>query len=387
MSGALSGLRVLDYTHVIAGAYCSMLLADLGADVVKIEPLEGEVTRGREGARFKPFDFVNRNKRAIAVDVSTDDGAAVVRKLAETADVFVENYRPGALERLGLGYEALAKINPRIVYASVSGFGHTGPYRDRGGLDLIAQAMSGIMSFTGEAGASRPVAAGVPLSDLNAGVFAALGVVSAIHHRDKTGEGQHLETSLFESAMAYTMWETGMALTTGAVAQPNGTRHKLAAPYEAMKAADGWIVVGVNNQRLWKRFCDGIGQPDLASEPDFAENLPRLKNRDALQARIEAVLMTESVATWVERLTAAGVPCGPINNIVEALEDPQLTARGFLQEADGKRYPRAPLTLSKTPVALKRGPANLGEHTREILREAGYDDAALSDLATRKVIA
>ncbi len=387
MTGALNGLRVLDYTHVIAGAYCSMLLADLGADVVKIEPLEGEVTRGREGARFKPFDFVNRNKRAIAIDVSTDDGAAVVRKLVETADVFVENYRPGALERLGLGYDALAKINPRIVYASVSGFGHTGPYRDRGGLDLIAQAMSGIMSFTGEAGASRPVAAGVPLSDLNAGVFAALGVVSAIHHRDKTGEGQHLETSLFESAMAYTMWETGMALTTGAVAQPNGTRHKLAAPYEAMKAKDGWIVVGVNNQRLWKRFCDAIGQSALASDPDYAENLPRLKNRDALQARIEAVLMTENVATWVERLTAAGVPCGPINNIVEALEDPQLTARGFLQEADGKRYPRAPLTLSKTPVALKRGPANLGQHTREILREAGYDEAALSDLATRKVIA
>jgi len=386
MTGALNGLRVLDYTHVIAGAYCSMLLADLGADVVKIEPLEGEVTRGREGARFKPFDFVNRNKRAIAVDVSTDDGAAVVRKLVETADVFVENYRPGALERLGLGYDALAKINPRIVYASVSGFGHTGPYRDRGGLDLIAQAMSGIMSFTGEAGATRPVAAGVPLSDLNAGVFAALGVVSAIHHRDKTGEGQHLETSLFESAMAYTMWETGMALTTGAVAQPNGTRHKLAAPYEAMKAADGWIVVGVNNQRLWKRFCDAIGQPGLESDPDYAENLPRLKNRDALQARIEAVLMTENVATWVERLTAAGVPCGPINNIVEALEDPQLTARGFLQEADGKRYPRAPLTLSKTPVALKRGPANLGQHTREILREAGYDEAALSDLAARKII-
>src|SRR5690606_30795897 len=212
--------KVLDCTHVIAGAWCSLLLADMGADVIKIEPLEGETTRGHPKARFKAFDYVNRNKRSLAVDLSKPEGQAVIRRLARSADVFVENYRPGALERMGLGYAQLSAENPRLVYASVSGFGHTGPYRDRGGFDLIAQAMSGIMSFTGEVGSTRPTAAGVPLSDLNAGLFAALGVLAALRHRDQSGEGQHVETSLLESAIAYTVWETGLHLSTGEVAKP-----------------------------------------------------------------------------------------------------------------------------------------------------------------------
>ena len=246
--GALDGLRVLDCTHVIAGAYCSMLLADLGADVIKIEPIGGEVTRGRAEVPFKPYDFVNRNKRAIAVNMASEEGSAIIRRLAEDADIFVENYRPGALERMGLGYDTLSKINPRLIYASISGFGQTGPYRDRGGLDLVTQAMSGIMSFTGEIGTDRPMSAGVPLSDLNAGTFCALGIVAAVNHRHMSGEGQYIETSLLESAMAYTVWETGMALTMGVVADRAGTRHRLAAPYEALRTRNGWIVVGVNNQ-------------------------------------------------------------------------------------------------------------------------------------------
>ena len=217
---ALAGLKVLDCTHVIAGAWCSMMLADLGADVVKIEPLAGETTRGHPKARFKAFDFVNRNKRSLALDLASAKGAETIRRLARDADVFVENYRPGALERMGLGYADLAKVNPRLVYCSVSGFGLSGPYRDRGGFDLIAQGMSGIMSFTGEPNAARPTACGVPLSDLNAGTFAALGVLAALRHRDATGEGQHVETSLLESAIAYTIWESGMYLTTGEVARP-----------------------------------------------------------------------------------------------------------------------------------------------------------------------
>jgi formyl-CoA transferase len=377
---ALAGLRVLDCTHVIAGAWCSLILADLGADVIKIEPPAGETTRGHPGAAFRAFDFVNRNKRAIALDLTTEAGAAVVRRLAETADVFVENYRPGSLDRMGLGYTAMKAINPRIVYASVSGFGLDGPYRDRGGFDLIAQAMSGIMSFTGEEGSDKPVAAGVPISDLNAGMFAAIGVLAALRHRDATGEGQHVETSLLESALAYTVWETGMFLTSGEVAKRQGTRHRLAAPYEALKTADGHMVVGVNNQRLWLRFCAAIGAPELAEEEDFARPNRRVRNRDALQARIEAILTTDTSANWMARLEAQGVPAGPLNTIAQAWDDPQVKARGLLAEVAGRRFVRTPIKLHATPVAVSRGPAEVGEHTREVLAEAGFSGEEIEAL-------
>lgn len=385
--GALNGLKVLDCTHVIAGAYCSLLLADLGAEVIKIEPLGGEVTRGRGDSAFRPYDFVNRNKRAIAVDTTREEGAAVVRRLAEDADIFVENYRPGALDRVGLGYADLAKVNPRLIYASISGFGHTGPYRDNGGLDLVAQAVSGIMSITGEIGSDRPMSAGVPLSDLNAGTFCAVGVLAALNHRHATGLGQHVETSLLEAAMAYTLWETGMALTLGLAVERAGTRHRLAAPYEALQTRDGWLVVGVNNQKLWRRFCEAIGEPALADEPTFALPHDRLGNRDILAKRLEAILAHDDTATWVQRINAAGVPCGPINTIADALADPHVAARGFLAEVEGRRFPRAPLTMSETPVAIRRGPAGVGEDTAEVLRAAGYDEAVIKDLAAQGVIA
>src|SRR5258706_4477091 len=311
----LAGLKVLDCTHVIAGAWCSMMLADLGADVVKIEPLAGETTRGHPKARFKAFDFVNRNKRSIAVDLARPVGAATIRRLAKDADIFVENYRPGALERLGLGYADLAKTNPGLVYVSVSGFGQTGPERDRGGFDLTAQAMSGIMSFTGEPAAARPPACGVPLSDLNAGTFAALGALAALQHKQKTGEGQHVETSLLESAIAYTIWETGLYLTTGEVARPNGSRHRLSSPYEALKTADGFIVVGVKNQRLWQRFFEAIGDAAMQDDPDYADGRLRVLNRDALAERIEGILASDTTEHWVARFEAAGVPAGAGHNL------------------------------------------------------------------------
>ena len=386
MNGPLHGLKVLDCTHVIAGAYCSMLLADLGADVIKIEPLGGEITRGRPEAAFKPFDFMNRNKRAIAVDIAQPAGAEVIRALARDTDIFVENFRPGTLDRSGLGYDDLAALNPRLIYASISGFGQTGPYRDRGGLDLVTQAMSGIMSFTGERGSENPVSAGVPISDLNAGVFAALGVLSAVHHRHLTGEGQYVETSLLEAAMAYTVWETGMALTVGQVAERAGTRHRLAAPYEALRTSDGHLVVGVNNQKLWKRLCEALGEPALAEDEDYSLPHKRIANRDALQARLESALANDTTEAWVGRISGAGVPCGPINNIAEALADPHVAARDFLQEVDGRKFPRAPLVMSKTPVGVSRGPARVGEHTAEVLLAAGYDSAAITDLTNQKVI-
>jgi formyl-CoA transferase len=382
MTAALAGLRVLDCTHVIAGAYCSMILADLGADVVKIEPPEGESTRGLgvDRGAFRAFDFVNRNKRAIALDLRSEAGAGVVRRLAESADVFVENYRPGVLDRMGLGYAALSKINPRLVYCSVSGFGLDGPYANRGGFDLVTQAMSGLMSFVGDVGGDRPCSTAVPISDLNAGAFGAIAVLAALQSRAATGRGQLVESSLLEAALASTIWESGMYLTTGALPKRNGTRHRLAAPYEALKTADGHMVVGVNSNRLWKRFCEALGEPALTDEADFATPGNRMKHRDALQARLEAILARDTSANWVLKLEAAGVPAGPLNTIAQAWDDPQIKARGMLAEADGRPFPRTPITMHETPVALTRGPAEVGQHTREVLGEAGFAEAEIDSL-------
>jgi formyl-CoA transferase len=367
---------------VIAGAYCSLVLADLGADVIKIEPPAGESTRGMgvDRGAFRAFDFVNRNKRAIALDLSTEAGAAVVRRLAESADVFVENYRPGAMDRMGLGYAALSKLNPRLVYCSISGFGLDGPYRNRGGFDLVTQAMSGLMSFVGEQGSAAPCSTAVPISDLNAGLFGAIGVLAALQSRQASGKGQHVESSLFESAMAATIWETGRYLTSGELPVRTGTRHRLAAPYEALKTADGHMVVGVNSQRLWKRFCEALEEPGLIAEPGFDSPAERMQNRDALQARLEAILARDTSANWVLKLKAVGVPAGPLNNLAQAWDDPQIRARGLLAEADGRRFVRTPIKLHDTPVELARGPAEVGEHTREVLAEAGFSTVEIDAL-------
>ena len=379
-TSALSGLKVIDCTHVIAGAYCSMLLADLGADVVKVEPLGGENGRAGATSAFRAFDAANRNKRAIAVDVQRPEGAEVIRQLARSADVLVENFRPGVYERLGLGYEALRAVNPRLVYCSISGFGHSGPYRDRGGFDLVAQAMSGVMSFTGEIGSARPVAAGVPISDVAAGCFGALGVLAALNHRGATGLGQKVEASLLESALSFALWETSLYFATGEVAAPRGSRHRLAAPYEALKTADGFMAVGVTSQRLWTRFCAALEAADLEVEPRFATPAARVAHRDALQERLEAILAERPTAEWLRRLLAHGVPCGPVNNIAQALADPQIAARGLLAEIGGQRFLRAPVLLSETPVALRGAAARVGEHTHAVLAEHGFGEDAIQRL-------
>ncbi len=383
---ALAGVRVIDCTHVIAGAYCSMLLADLGADVVKIEPLEGEAGRGASNRAFRPFELTNRNKRAVAVGHPAAEGAEVVRRLARTADVFVENFRPGVLDRLGLGYDDLKALHPGLIYCSISGFGHSGPYRARGGFDLVAQAMSGIMSFTGEIGSARPVAAGVPMSDIAAGTFGALGVLAALHHRHATGIGQKVEASLLESALGFAVWETGLYFATGEVAKPRGSRHRLAAPYEALKTADGFVAIGVVSQRLWSRFCKALDAGAIETDPRFASPADRIVNRDALQEVIEALLAAHPTAYWVDCLTAEGVPCGPVNTIAEAVTDPQIAARGLLVEINGRRFTRAPLGLSETPVTVRAGAAAVGQHTREVLGESGYTPAETEALRSAGVI-
>ena len=382
--GPLNGMRVLDCTHVIAGAWCSMLLADLGADVIKIEPPKGEVTRTAVGP-FRPYDFINRNKRAIAIDMAKPEGAAALRRLAAWADVWVENFRPGALERRGLGYDQLAQANASLIYCSISGFGQDGPYRERGGLDLVTQAMSGIMSFVGEPG-GPPVSTAVPISDLNAGTFGALGILAAWAHRQKTGEGQHVETSLLESALAYTVWEAGLYFTLGEVAQPRGSKHRLAAPYEALKTGDGYVVVGINNQSLWRRFCDAIGQPALRDDPRFADPTSRVMNRAELKIAIEAHFATNTTDHWLEKMLPLGIPCGPINTIDRALADPQVQARGIVVRLGDRHFVGSPLKMSRTPPALRRGPAEIGEHSREVLLEAGFAVGEVDALVASGVI-
>jgi crotonobetainyl-CoA:carnitine CoA-transferase CaiB-like acyl-CoA transferase len=262
-------------------------------------------------------------------------------------------------------------VNPALIYCSISGFGHDGPYRERGGLDLVAQAMSGIMSFVGEPG-GEPVSTAVPIADLNAGTFGALGVLAAWAHRQKTGEGQRVEATLLESALAYTVWESGLYLRLGEVAEPRGSRHRLAAPYEALRTADGHIVVGVSNQSLWQRFCEATGLTELQEDPRFSHPLTRVANRDELKAAIEERFGTQPTDHWLEKLLARGIPCGPIQTIDRALADEQVRARGLIVRVGDRDFVGSPLKLSRTPPAVRRGPAEIGEHSREVLGEAGF---------------
>ena len=387
---ALTGLRVLELTQVMAGPFCGQVLADMGADVVKVEPPDGG-DQSRHSLGFTmtgddtaAFMAVNRNKRSVALDLKDDAQRDVFLQLVRTADVLIENYRPGVADRLGVGWEALEAVNPRLIYASVSGFGQTGPYAMRPGFDLIAQGLAGIMSVTGEPG-GEPVKCGVPVSDLSAGLFCAVGVLSAVVARERTGRGQRIDTSLFEGALALSIWESAELWATGRTPEPLGSAHRLTAPYQALRTRDGHITVGANNQRLWERLCAAIGRDELVSDPRFATNEARMEHRPALAAELEAALADRSTAEWVGALLEAGVPAGPIHDYREVFEDPHTLAREMMVELEHPvegtvRALGIPVKLSATPGRVRRPAPLLGEHTEEVLREAGVDDAALQAL-------
>jgi crotonobetainyl-CoA:carnitine CoA-transferase CaiB-like acyl-CoA transferase len=391
----LAGLRVIDFTQAMAAPYCTMNLADLGADVIKLEPPgEGEPTR-HLGAVHKrghsaTFMTMNRGKRDLAVDLKQPEGVALVRRLVKTADVFVQNYRPGVAERLGLGYRALSEINPRLIYCAVSGFGATGPYASRGGYDLIAQGMSGVISVTGDED-GPPAKSGVPLSDLAAGLFSAYGILCALEYRDRTGEGQLVDTSLLEAAMALTVWEATEYWVTGEAPKALGSAHRLSAPYQALRAADGYFTVGANNDRLFDGFCRAIGRADLREDSRFATGDARRKNRKALIVEIEKTTVTEARAFWLERLDKEGVPAGPINNYAEALGDPQTLARRMVVDlihpgAGPIKALGIPVKLSDTPGAVDRAAPILGQDTEDILVELGYTEDERKDLEARGIV-
>ncbi|PYR80482.1 MAG: CoA transferase [Acidobacteria bacterium] len=373
-SGALAGLRVIDLTQVMAGPFCTMLLADLGADVIKIEPPNGDSTRtmpGAVGTDSPSFNAVNRGKRSVVLDLKTAAGVDAVKALVRTADIVVENYRPGTLEKLGLGYAALSAINPRLIYASISGYGQTGPDRNKGGFDLVAQGVSGIMSVTGEPDGA-PVKSGIPLTDLGAGMFATIGILAALEHRHKTGQGQQVDTSLLDAGVGLSVWESTQYFSGRGIPERLGSAHRMSAPYQAFRCADGYITIGGANDRSFHRICEVLGHPEWKEMPEFLTDGMRIRNREDLAARIEAITTTQPRAHWLQLFDANNIPCGPINDYAQVFQDPQVIARELVVDVTHPTLGAikalgSPIKMSATPPDVRRRAPLLGEHTEEVL--------------------
>jgi crotonobetainyl-CoA:carnitine CoA-transferase CaiB-like acyl-CoA transferase len=377
----LSGLRVLDLSQVMAGPFCCMLLGDMGADVIKVEPPGvGDQTRKSMGFRMKGEDSpgflaLNRNKRSITINLKTDAGRQVFYELAKTADILVENSRPGVAKKLGIDYPTLSAINPRLVYASISGFGQTGPWSQRPGFDLIAQAMSGVISAMGLPG-GEPVKSGVPIGDLGAGLFAIYGILSAVIGREKSGRGQYIDTSLFDAALALSVWETTELWATGRSPQPLGTANRMSAPYQAFSGSDGRFVVGAANQRLWLRFCEVIGRPDLTADPRYLDNKDRVAHRETLARELAPIFLDRPASEWVDAFLTAGVPAGPINSYVEALDNDHARSRGAVIEIEHPvegsfKALGFPVKMSGPGPKVRMPPPLLGEHTADVVGTLG----------------
>jgi len=395
-TGPLKGLRVIELAHIMAGPVCGLMLADMGADVVKVE----KIGTGDDSRRFLPPDIagessaymmMNRNKRGVALDLKQEEGKAVLLRLIKDADVVIENYRHDTMQRLGLDYETLNAINPGLIYCEISGFGRTGPYRERGGFDLIAQGMSGLMSVTGEGPGRPPVKVGPPVTDITAGILGAMGVSAAYASRLQTGKGQRVDTSLFEAGITHTFWQSAIAFATGVSPEPMGSAHPLNAPYQSMATEDGWINVGAANQANWLRMLEVIEAEHLAEDPRFLTNQERLANRVILVKELEAVFITRSTDTWVQMLNDAGIPAGPILDVQQMHNDPQTVAREMVTEVEHPLAGRmqtlgAPVKFHGTPGGVKRAAPVLGQHSEEVLMEIGYDEAEVRRLMEMGVV-
>lgn len=394
-SGPLTGMRVIELAHIMAGPVCGMMLADMGADVIKVEKPNGDDSR-----RFVPpeikgesaaYMMMNRNKRGISLNLKDPAGVEVLRKLLAEADVMIENYRKGTMEKLGLSYDELAGINPRLIYCEISGFGRTGPYADRGGFDLIAQGMSGLMSITGEGPGRPPVKVAAPISDINAGILGAMGVSAAYANMLQTGLGQKVDTSLFEAAITQTYWQSAIAFATGEKPEPLGSAHPLNAPYQAFQTRDGWINIGAANQSNWLRFLEVIKAPELDADPRFASNAQRARNLPALIEILNSYMVQDTTENWLTRMEAAQLPAGPVNDILQMHNDPQALARDMIVEVDhavaGKvKTIGHPVKFSCTPAQVANPAPVLGQHTREVLAEMGYDTVQIDALIESQAV-
>ena len=393
---ALSGVRVLDLTRALAGPYCTLMLGDYGADVIKIElPGRGDDTRhwgppyiDGESAYFLS---INRNKRSLTLNLKDPAGREVFMRLTRNADVVVENFTPGVVNRLGIDYEAVKAENPRIVYSSISGFGQTGPYREKPAYDQMMQGLGGIMSLTGDPD-GQPQKTGVALADIGAGMLAAYAVMTALFHRERTGEGQYIDVSMLDLQVAWLTYQAATYFATDTPPPRVGAAHPNLVPYQAFKCADGkYINVAVGNERFWQRFCKALGREDLVEMPEYAQNKDRVKNRDQLVALLQQEFDTRSTNRWVDILEEAGVPCGPINDLADVFSDPQVKARDMLLEVQhpsaGKiKQTGIPIKFSATPGSIDSPPPLLGQHSKEILLELGYSQDEVEALEQQEVI-
>ncbi|HEY9537455.1 MAG TPA: CoA transferase [Kiloniellaceae bacterium] len=385
--GPLKGCRVVELAHIMAGPVCGLMLADMGAEVVKVEKLAGDDTRRMlppdVNGESAAFMMMNRNKRGIALDLKQADGREALLRLLDRADVVIENYRKGTMEKLGLGYETLTARNPGLIYVEISGFGRSGPYAERGGFDLIAQGMSGLMSITGEGPGRPPVKVGAPVTDITAGILAAMGVCAAYAHKLQTGEGQKVDTSLFEAGIVHTYWQSAIAFATGVSPGAMGSAHPLNAPYQAFRTADGWVNIGAANQKNWERLVGILGHAELRNDPRFATNDRRMANREALEGELNRIFGTRTTDAWLAILEEGGFPAGPVLSIAEMHTDPQALAREMIVTTNHPVAGRVdtlglPVKFSATPGGIAQPAPLLGEHSREVLAELGFSAAEIA---------
>lgn len=394
MPQALAGVKVLDLSRILTGPYCTMMLADLGAEVIKVEPPGGDDTR-QWGPPFVNGEStyylsVNRNKKSITLNLKHPRARQVLLELVKWADVLVENFRPGTMEKFGLGYHRLREVNRGLVYCAISGFGQTGPYRDKPGYDVLAQAMGGMMSVTGYPG-GPPAKAGMSIADIGAGMFAAFGILAALRHRDRTGEGQLVDSSLLETMLAWHTYLATAYFAAGKVPGPLGTAHPSIVPYQAVRAQDGFVIIAVGNDSLWQKFCAVAGLQHLADDPRFATNKDRVQNRDECIRLIEERLVTAPMAHWVQMLEGVGVPAGPIYNLAQAWNDPHVLARGNVVEVEHPtagviKLPSMPVKFSATPGQVTAAPPLLGQDTDAVLAALGYTAADIAALRADEAI-
>lgn len=391
----ISGLKILDLSQIMAGPYCTMVLADLSADVIKVEKI-GTGDDSREMGPYVDgestcFAQINRNKRGIVLNLKDLEAREILYDLARWADVIVENYRVGITRSLGVDYETLSEINPRLVYCSISGYGQTGPYAGKGGFDLVAQAMTGIMAMTGEPG-GRPLKSGIAIYDIGAGLTATYAILAACIHQMKTGEGQYIDISLAECGLPWFVWEAAAYFTDGTIPEATGSRHRISAPYQAFNTGGGYFMLGAANQRTWERLCiDVIERPDLVKDPRFVTNTDRLRNVEELEHLLETEFSKADAHTWITRCDAANVPCGPINDFGQAMSDPHFIARDMIQEV---KHPTLgvmkmigiPTKFSKTPGQIHRAAPTFGQDTDDVLHELGVSSKKILELRARGAV-
>ena len=396
MPGPIHGVKVLELAQIMAGPTCGLMLADLGAEVIKIEKIPG----GDDTRRFLPpdvngeaaaFMMMNRNKRGMALDLKTKEGVEVFKRLVKQADVVVENFRKGTLEKLGVGYEELKKINPRIILCEISGYGRTGPYADKGGFDLIAQGMSGLMSITGESKGKPPMKVGAPVTDITAGILAATGVLAALVSRANTGVGQRVDTSLYEAGIVHTYWQSAIASATGVAPGPLGSAHPLTAPYQAFQTKDKWITVGASNQNTWLKLIDALGVKQLQENEKFNSNANRMKNLTELTEILKKELVKKTAEEWLKLFDEKGLPCGPINTVTEMFKDPQTIERKMIVDVKNDKAGSfkgigMPIKFSETKVEDTKQSPTFGQHTKQILLDFGFKDEEIDSLIKQGVV-